>query len=71
MIRVVHPDFLPIPDPGVKNAPNPGFRIRNIAFEQTIPSCNDLYFNCPTFLEIIISSYAIFLQLFFLAVLEN
>ncbi len=45
MIRVVHPgsrivdpdaDFLPfrIPDPGVKNAPNPGsrIRIRNTAF---------------------------------------
>ncbi len=29
MIRVVHPDFLPIPDPGVKKAPDPGYRIRN------------------------------------------
>jgi hypothetical protein len=24
MNRVVHPDFLPIPDPGVKKAPDPG-----------------------------------------------
>ncbi len=41
MIRDVHPgygsridtdlDFLPIPDPGVKKAPDPGPRIRNTA----------------------------------------
>jgi hypothetical protein len=24
VIRVVHPDFLPIPDPGIKKAPDPG-----------------------------------------------
>jgi hypothetical protein len=23
MVRVVHPDFLPIPDPGIKKAPDP------------------------------------------------
>jgi hypothetical protein len=28
MIRIIHPDFLPIPDPGVEKAPDPGSRIR-------------------------------------------
>jgi hypothetical protein len=35
-IPYLDPDFLPIPDPGVKKAPNPGsrIRIRNTVSEQ-------------------------------------